>query len=75
MSIEDFVGFINVAYLKEREEKIYMQWCARLPQFTESQWLNYEYFRDAVTGKNIDTRSDKEILEDTQKAMKEAGIE
>lgn len=72
MSVTEFYEFYKVALEKDKEEQIYLQWCAMLPQM--NKYMSFKDFYDKITGKYIDTRSTEEILaeiEETHRRAKE----
>ena len=75
LSISEFVEFVNLTRKKDREDKIYHQWCCRLPQFYDSKFLDFEYYKSLLTGENIDTRSVDEIIKDIEETHSKAGME
>lgn len=66
----EFIDFVNLARKKDKEEKLYIQWCAMLPQF--NQYVKFEEFMDMMTGSNIDMRPAEEIIKEIEElhAMK-----
>lgn len=70
MSLDEFVDFYIYAKRKERDELIYAQWIARLPQFSEQKFMNYAFFKNLITGEGIDKRSAEEILEEAEEIEK-----
>lgn len=69
MDVEIFVKFYQKAIDKDREEKIYIQWCAMLPQM--SKYMAFNEFMDKVTGRNIDQRPTEVILQELEELKKE----
>lgn len=59
-SPEGFIEFVCLAQKKEKEDRIYQQWCAMLPTF--SRWIEFGEFREMMTGENIDLRPADEII-------------
>lgn len=57
---DDMLRFIQLASQREREERIYQQWCAMLPSLKE--FKTFKEFYDIVTGANIDKRPAAQII-------------
>lgn len=66
MDVIEFAEFCGLAKKKEREERMYMQWCAMLPTLRE--YMTFEEFRDMQTGANIDTRPAAVIIAEIKEA-------
>lgn len=64
MPADEFISFYKLAKEKEREERIFLQWALQLPLMTKDTFTSFEDYKDKVTGKNIDTRSTEEMLND-----------
>ena len=62
MEVTDFLLFLQKAMEKEREEQIRMQWVQFLPYMDKETYVSFEDYYDRCTGRNIDTRSVKEIV-------------
>lgn len=60
MEFMEFLEFINLAIETDRKEKVYMQYCGMLPPLLK--YIPFEEFYDTLTGKNIDLRSNEEII-------------
>ena len=70
MEVNEFVEFYKFAIQKDKEEKIYLQWCAMLP--TMAQYIPFNQFLDKMTGRNIDARSVEEIMADIEETHRKA---
>jgi len=60
MDLSEFLEFVVLAKTKERDERIYMQWCAMLPSLSE--YKTFDEFIDLITGANIDMRPTEVII-------------
>lgn len=58
---------------KETKNKIYLQWCCSLSRIRDKQYLIFDNYFDAVTGRNIDTRPADAIMADIDEAMRRLG--
>lgn len=72
MDLIEFIEFCNYARKKDQEDRLYQQWCAMLPQFAE--YKSFEWFKDQMTGANIDMRSVDEIIADIEETHRKAGM-
>ncbi len=70
MTVQEFSDFYKVAQEKEKEDKLYLQWCAMLPQM--SKYMKFSDFYDHMTGRNIDTRSTEVILAEIEEIHRKA---
>lgn len=68
MPLIDFFAFLKVARNREQDERVYMRWCAMLPSFVDNKFLDYNYFKELVTGSNIDRRPVEDIIAEIDKA-------
>lgn len=66
MELDEFLEFLVLVKVKDREERVFQQWCAMLPQM--AKYMAYEEFKDFLTGANIDRRSTAEIVADIEQA-------
>lgn len=73
MGLIEFILFVNKAREKEKEERLYQQWCAMLPQM--NKYMSFVDFSDMLTGKNIDMRPAEDIIKDIEEAHRKAGKE
>ncbi len=64
MGLIEFIEFVNLAREKDREDRLHRQWCAMLPSLNE--YMSFDEFLDAMTGRNIDTRSNEEIIKELE---------
>ena len=71
MSIVEFAEFVIYAKLREKEERIYMQWCAMLP--TLNKYMSFEQFRAMITGENVDMRPAEEIMDEIEELHRRKG--
>lgn len=63
-------SLISYAIKKEEENKVFMQWVQHLP-FMSMKYIEYvpfERYLDKVTGRNIDRRTNEDIIADIEKA-------
>lgn len=75
MEVRDFFRFMKKAREKELEEQIRAQWTALLPYMTKSNYISFQDYHDRCTGRNIDTRSVAEIIQDIEETHRYAGKE
>lgn len=68
MDLDEMIRFLNLAIQKDQEEKLYMQWCAMLPQM--SKYMTFTEFSDHMTGRNIDMRDTETILKEIEELHK-----
>lgn len=73
MDLDELVKFLNLAIEKDREEKLYLQWCAMLPPMAE--YMTFKAFFDHMTGKNIDMRDTETILKEIEELHKKEQTE
>lgn len=71
LSVIEFAELVIYAKYKEREERIYTQWCAMLP--TLNKYISYEQFKDMITGANIDMRPTEEIMAEIEELHRQKG--
>lgn len=59
------------AMKEERDERLFRQWTAQLPIMAiTGEIIDFEAYRDRVTGANIDRRPAEEILEELDEVEK-----
>lgn len=58
----DGAEFLIQAIKAQRDERLYLWWCAVVPNMTASNFMSFDEFRDRLTGANLDTRPAEEIL-------------
>lgn len=68
----EFIEFINKAREKDLEDKLYMQWCAMLPQM--NKYMPFKEFSDIMTGANIDTRPAEVIIKEIEDLHRKEGV-
>jgi len=68
MDIKSFCQFVKTGREKERDEMIRKQWVSMLPYMSMQQikYMSFEQYRDQCLGKNIDTRSADEIINELE---------
>lgn len=49
---------------QNREDRLFMQWCAWLPYMNDDRPQSFELYVDQCTGRAVDTRPTEEILKD-----------
>ena len=64
MEVYDFLLFLQKAREKEKEEQIRAQWTALLPNMDKNNYISFSDYYDRCTGRNIDTRSAAEIIQE-----------
>lgn len=63
MDPDEFLEFAKVAIEKTRTENIHREWCSVLPIMAfNGKIVPFEEYLNDRTGKNIDTRSNEEII-------------
>lgn len=70
MSVIEFCEFMKEARKKERDERIFREWCALIPRLQDAKYLDFEYFKNLRTGANVDTRPADVIIAEIDKAHK-----
>lgn len=68
MPIYEFCEFVVKAREIEKDERIFKEWCAFVPRFSDTKYLDYEYFKAIRIGSNIDTRPVDVIIAEIDKA-------
>lgn len=71
MDITEFAEFVKFAKEKDREDRLFQQWCAMLPQMAE--YKAFEDFRDILTGANLDLRPATVIIAEIEALHKQKG--
>lgn len=68
MPYKDCAVMLRYGQDQERESRIFAQWVMHLPHmsFKEIQYISFEEYRDKVTGKNIDLRSNEDIIREIE---------
>lgn len=72
MEIGEFVDFCKCAMEKDHEERLYMEWCAKLPMLRKEYWI-FSRYRDDMMGKGIDLRPADVIMEEIERKHRERG--
>lgn len=68
MQVGEGIPLLEYALQKEEEERLHRQWCSLLP-LMNMRLIVYEPFpryRDRITGEDIDTRPEAEIIEEIE---------
>lgn len=71
MELQEFLEFVNYAWEKENDEKLYFRWCIALPHMAKQ--CDYQEFKDLLTGRNIDQRPADVIIQEIEEAHKQKG--
>ena len=58
---------------KETEERLFNQWVVQLPHMEEN-YISFEDYKERAYGRNIDKRSNDEILEEVAQIELELGV-
>lgn len=66
MDIITLCKFLKLAIDKDKEDRLFIQYCAMLPQM--SKYILFDEFMDMMTGRNIDMRSEEDIRASINKA-------
>lgn len=65
MDAEIGLPLIERAIMKDRDDRIFIQWVAQLPVMAYTgESVSFADYKDRVTGANIDRRSTAEIMRD-----------
>lgn len=63
LDIDIGLRLIEKAREKDRDDRIFQQWCVQLPAMAACEsYMSFEDYRDRMTGSNIDRRPAAEIL-------------
>lgn len=63
LDIDIGLRLIAKAREKDRDDRIFQQWCVQLPTMAACEsYMSFEDYRDRMTGSNIDRRPAAEIL-------------
>lgn len=73
LEISEFTEFCIYAREKDIEDRLYIQWCAMLPQFAE--YMGFGEFKEVMTGKNVDMRPAEVIIREIEELHREKGKE
>lgn len=71
MELDEFLPLLETAEEKEQEERLWQMWVSVYPNMDRKSYIPFEKFRDEAMGKNIDRRTDAEILADVTAAERE----
>lgn len=71
MDIDELLPLLDKAEEKEQEERLWQMWVSAYPNMDRKSYIPFEKFRDEAMGKNIDRRTDAEILADVAAAEQE----
>lgn len=74
LEINTFLDLVKLAREKELEKEIRLDWLG-LCHDLNAEYKTYEAFKAFRIGKNIDMRSNEEIIKDIEDSVKKAGIE
>lgn len=55
-------SLLKRAKAQDKEDRLFMQWCAWLPYMNDDRPKTFEEYADLCTGRNIDTRPTSDIL-------------
>lgn len=72
MDLFEFIELVNLAREKEREEKLFRQWCCMLPSM--NKYIAFDEFVDLMTGRNIDMRPAEEIIAEIEELHAKKGM-
>lgn len=66
-------NFLRIITAKNNEEKAFRQWLAVLPVMWSgaAKFIEFEDFRARLTGEDIDTRPESEILAEVEEIRRE----
>lgn len=72
MPVADGIEVLNSALIRERDERIFRQWLALLPNMTRQNFIAYDKFKQSIVGADdIDTRPAQEILAELDELEKQ----
>lgn len=71
MDLVEFIDFIKLAKSREKEEKLYIQWCNMLP--TMVKYMTFDEFMDTMTCRNVDTRPTDVIIAEIEELHRQKG--
>lgn len=72
LNLETGLELIIKAMREERDERLFRQWTAQLPIMAiTGEIIDFEAYRDRVTGANIDRRPTEEILAELDEVEKQ----
>ena len=67
----DAVPLLALAFEREAEERAWQMWNIRSVMWSSEQYQPWPQFRDEFLGRNVDRRTDGEILADIEAAERE----